>query len=64
MFFKFNKFRLISFIFLAILVIITFSKPLFENDSNGTIVTNWFLVVVMVVAWIIMLIDNLMTKEE
>lgn len=63
-FFSMSKYKLISMIIIIIVSIISLSSYMYSTVNNGTTLMNWFLVGVMLLVFVVMVIENIITKND
>lgn len=64
MFFKMSKYKLISMVVIIAVSAITLSSFMYNSVINGTTLMNWFLVGIMILVFIVMAVENLITKND
>lgn len=63
-FFRISKYKLISMIIIIIASIISLSSYMYNTVVNGTAIMNWFLVGIMLLVFVVMVIENIITKND
>ncbi|GEN81853.1 hypothetical protein SLU01_01650 [Sporosarcina luteola] len=63
-FFSMSKYKLVSMIIIIIVSIISLSSYMYSTVNNGTTLMNWFLVGVMLLVFVVMVIENIITKND